>query len=58
MFETAIDALHRCLAKANRQLIIAAKDYSPNAEESQALNLLALGADALVYSASIGVLRC
>jgi LacI family transcriptional regulator len=48
IFAKAIDALQRRLAQANHQLLIATSDYSPGTEESQALNLLARGADALV----------
>jgi LacI family transcriptional regulator len=48
IFAKAIDALQRRLAEANHQLLIATSDYSPVNEESQALNLLARGADALV----------
>ncbi len=40
--------MQRRLAEANHQLLIATNDYSPIIEESQALNLLARGADALV----------
>jgi LacI family transcriptional regulator len=48
IFAQAIDALQRRLADANHQLLIATSDYSPVNEESQALNLLTRGADALV----------
>jgi len=48
IFAKAIDALQRRLAEARHQLLIATSDYSPAAEESQAMNLLARGADALL----------
>jgi LacI family transcriptional regulator len=48
IFATAINALQRRLAEADHQLLIATHDYSPATEESQALNLLTRGADALV----------
>lgn len=48
IFAKAIDALQRRLAEANHQLLIATNDYSPSTEESQALNLLTRGVDALV----------
>ncbi len=48
IFAKAIDALQRALDGAGRQLLIATNDYSPASEESQALNLLTRGADALV----------
>ena len=48
IFAKAIDALPRRLAEGHHQLLIATNDYSPATEESQALNLLARGADALV----------
>lgn len=48
IFAKAIDALQRRLAQAGHQLLIATNDYSPAAEESQALNLLTCGADALL----------
>lgn len=48
IFAKAIDALQRSLDDAGRQLLIATNDYSPVAEESQALHLLTRGADALV----------
>jgi LacI family transcriptional regulator len=48
IFAKAIDALQRRLAEADHQLLIATSGYAPAVEESQALNLLARGADALV----------
>jgi LacI family transcriptional regulator len=48
IFAKAIDALQRRLAESDHQLLIATNDYSPATEESQALNLLARGADALL----------
>lgn len=48
IFAKAIDALQRRLAQAGHQLLIATNDYSPAVEESQALNLLNCGADALL----------
>jgi LacI family transcriptional regulator len=48
IFSKAIDALQRRLAEAGHQLLIATNDYSPATEESQALNLLTRGADALL----------
>jgi LacI family transcriptional regulator len=48
IFAKAIDALQRRLAEADHQLLIATSGYDPAVEESQALNLLARGADALV----------
>jgi LacI family transcriptional regulator len=48
IFAKAIDALQRRLAEAGYQLLIATHDYSPATEESQALNLRARGADALL----------
>jgi len=48
IFAKAIDALQRRLAEAGHQLLIATNDYSPAIEESQALNLLTRGADALL----------
>jgi LacI family transcriptional regulator len=48
IFAKAIDALQRRLAEADYQLLIATSGYDPAVEESQALNLLARGADALV----------
>ena len=48
IFAKAIDALQRRLAQAGHQLLIATNDYSPAAEEAQALNLLTCGADALL----------
>lgn len=48
IFAKAIDALQRRLAEAGHQLLIATNDYRPDTEESQALNLLTRGADALV----------
>lgn len=48
IFAKAIDALQRRLAEADHQLLIATSGYDPAAEESQALNLLTRGADALV----------
>lgn len=48
IFSKAIDALQRTLDEAGRQLLIATNDYNPDTEESQALNLLTRGADALV----------
>lgn len=48
IFARAIDALQRRLAESRYQLLIATNDYSPETEESQALNLLTRGADALV----------
>lgn len=48
IFAKAIDALQRRLAQANHQLLIATNDYDPATEESQALNLLTRGADALL----------
>lgn len=48
IFAKAIDALQRRLAEAEHQLLIATNDYSPATEESQAVNLLARGADALL----------
>jgi LacI family transcriptional regulator len=48
IFAKAIDALQRRLAEADHQLLIATNDYSPETEESQALNLLTRGADALL----------
>jgi LacI family transcriptional regulator len=48
IFAKAIDALQRRLAEADHQLVIATNDYSPATEESQALNLLTRGADALL----------
>lgn len=49
IFAKAIDALQRRLAAANHQLLIATSDYNSATEESQALNLLTRGADALVF---------
>jgi LacI family transcriptional regulator len=48
IFARAIDALQRRLAENGYQLLIATNDYSPETEESQALNLLTRGADALM----------
>ena len=48
IFAKAIDALQRRLAEDNHQLLIATSGYDPQVEESQALNLLARGADALM----------
>jgi LacI family transcriptional regulator len=48
IFAKAIDALQRRLAEADHQLLIATNDYSPATEQSQALNLLTRGADALL----------
>lgn len=48
IFAKAIDALQRRLAEADHQLLIATSGYDPAVEESQALNLLTRGADALV----------
>jgi LacI family transcriptional regulator len=48
IFAKAIDALQRRLAEADHQLLIATNDYSPVTEQSQALNLLTRGADALL----------
>ncbi len=48
IFAKAIDALQRRLAESDHQLLIATNDYSPDTEESQALNLLTRGADALL----------
>jgi LacI family transcriptional regulator len=48
IFARAIDALQRRLAEHHYQLLIATNDYSPDTEESQALNLLIRGADALM----------
>ncbi|MBL8359084.1 MAG: LacI family DNA-binding transcriptional regulator [Rubrivivax sp.] len=48
IFAKAIDALQHRLAEAGHQLLIATHDYSPATEESQAVNLLTRGADALV----------
>ena len=48
IFAKAIDALQRRLAEAGHQLLIATHGYSPAIEESQALNLLTRGADALL----------
>jgi len=48
IFAKAIDALQRRLAEAGHQLLIATHGYSPATEESQALNLLTRGADALL----------
>jgi LacI family transcriptional regulator len=48
IFAKAIDALQRRLAEADHQLLIATSGYDPVVEESQALHLLARGADALL----------
>ena len=48
IFAKAIAALQRRLAEADHQLLIATSGYDPAVEESQALNLLTRGADALV----------
>lgn len=48
IFAKAIDALQHRLAEAGHQLLIATSDYDPTTEESQALNLLTCGADALL----------
>lgn len=48
IFAKAIDALQRRLAEADHQLLIATSGYDPAVEESQALNLLRRGVDALV----------
>jgi LacI family transcriptional regulator len=48
IFAKAIDALQRRLAESDHQLLIATSSYDPAVEESQALNLLRRGADALV----------
>jgi LacI family transcriptional regulator len=48
IFAKAIDALQRRLAEDDHQLLIATSGYDPAVEESQALNLLTRGADALV----------
>lgn len=48
IFAKAIDALQRRLAEADHQLLIATCGYDPAVEESQALNLLARGVDALM----------
>ena len=52
IFAKAIDALQRRLAEDSYQLLIATHDYNPSAEQRQALNLLARGADALVLCGS------
>lgn len=48
IFAKAIDALQRRLAESDYQLLIATSGYDPAVEESQALNLLTRGADALL----------
>jgi LacI family transcriptional regulator len=48
IFAKAIDALQRRLAEADHQLLIATSGYDSAVEESQAHNLLARGADALL----------
>jgi LacI family transcriptional regulator len=48
IFAKAIDALQRRLAEADHQLLIATSDYDPATEQSQALNLLTRGVDALM----------
>jgi LacI family transcriptional regulator len=48
IFAKAIDALQRRLTQAGYQLLIATNDYSPAAEERQALNLLTRGVDGLL----------
>lgn len=48
IFAKATDALQRRLAESGYQLLIATSDYNPDVEESQALNLLARGVDALL----------
>jgi LacI family transcriptional regulator len=48
IFAKAIDALQRRLAEADHQLLIATSGYDPAVEESQALNLLTRGVDALM----------
>lgn len=48
IFAKAIDALQRRLAEADHQLLLATSGYDPAVEESQALNLLTRGVDALV----------
>jgi LacI family transcriptional regulator len=48
IFAQAIGALQRRLAEADHQLLIATSGYDPAVEDSQALNLLTRGADALV----------
>lgn len=48
IFAKAIDALQRRLAEADHQLLIATSGYDPAVEESQALNLLMRGVDALM----------
>jgi LacI family transcriptional regulator len=48
IFAKAIDALQRRLAEDNHQLLIATSGYDPAVEESQALNLLTRGVDALM----------
>lgn len=48
IFAQAINVLQRHLVDAGYQLLIATCDYDPAVEESQALNLLTRGADALV----------
>ena len=48
IFAKAIDALQRRLAEAGYQLLIATSDYDPQAEERQALTMLARGVDGLL----------
>jgi LacI family transcriptional regulator len=52
IFAKAIDALQRRLAEADHQLLIATSGYDPAVEESQALNLLTRGVDALMLCGS------